>query len=418
MNHLLIRPLHFSNERYTFEVPASKSILNRAFLLAALSEGDIFLRFGDLSKDTRTFLSCLSALGVPVKEETGGMTIGKLKRTSGEIDVGSAGTAARFLTVALAFLGGDYRITSSEQMKKRPMEVIPLLRELGVEIVCEEGKDSFPFHMRSDGIKKNAACVSTDKSSQYASAILMAAGFSGAPFTLTLTGSRTDGSYIGITLNMLEKFGIPFQRKGNEITVFPQKTPPKEYEVEPDLSGACYFYALSLLHSAKVLVKGVHADTLQGDFRFLKLLEEKGVRLSDQEEGILADGSNIKSFDGFDVVMTDFSDQTMTVAALAPFATSPSVLRGVGHIRFQECDRMQAICENLTALGIGARHDGENIFISPDRLRPAAIRTHDDHRVAMSFALVGTKYDGVRIENPDCCKKTFENFFAILNSVS
>ncbi len=405
------------------DVPASKSILNRALLLSALSDGTVLLRCGALSADTRAFLDCLSALGIETERTESGLVVhgcgGTTPNRTAKLNVASAGTAARFLTVALAFCGGDYTLDSSDQMKKRPMdEILDLLRKLGVTVECTETYNRFPFRLRSDGIRENGASIDTDKSSQYASALLMAASVRKQPFTLTLTGSRTHGSYVGITLSMLTDFGIPYERNGNAVTVFPAGKPPKSYTVEPDLSGACYFYALALLFSAKVLVKGVRQNSVQGDRKFLSLLERKGVVLTDCDEGLLADGTGVKSYDGFDADLRDFSDQTMTVAALAPFATSPSVLRNVGHIRLQECDRVGAICENLNALGVPARTDGENIFISPAPVTGGVVKTYDDHRVAMAFSLIGLKTGNVTVENPSCCRKTFENYFEILDRIT
>lgn len=402
------------------QVPTSKSILSRALVLAALSKGTVRIVCGEYGDDTRDMLSCLSALGISVTENDGALIVqgcgGDIPNKKATINIGNAGTAARFLAVALAFCGGEYVFTASEQMARRPMGILPVLERAGVSV--ERGDTAFPFTLRSGGISVQKLTVDTAESTQYASGVLLAAGAGKQPFTLKLTGPRTRGSYLAITLNMLSAFHIPYTRTGNEIVVFPQGEPPAEYNVEPDVSGACYFYAVSLLCGARVMVEGVHADSMQGDIKFLKLLEQKGVRIRDTAEGIVADGREIPAFNGFDEDLSDFSDQSMTVAALAAYATMPSILRNLSHIRAQECDRVAAIVENLNALGTRAFPVGDDIFIEPDRVHGGTVKTFGDHRVAMAFALMGLKTKGIVIDDPDCCKKTFPSFFRIMDEIT
>ncbi len=408
----------FPEKTYSVSVPASKSALSRALLLSAVSPAPVRLFAGALCEDTRTLVSCLKALGVTVKEEEDGLTVmgtGQFPNRRCTLDVGSAGTAARFLPAVLAFRGGDYTFVCSPQMNRRPMEILPLLQEAGadVEYLGEEGK--FPFRLRSDGIGREELSVNTDKSTQFASAILLAGR---PPLKVTLTGSRRNGSYIRLTLGMMEEFGLPAVREGDAVTLLPRKAPPEVYAVEPDLSGACYFFALALLCRARILVRGVRRKTSQGDAAFLDLLEARGLTLTETEEGLLADGSRIAAFDGFDADFQNFSDQALTAAALAPFAATPTHLRGLAHTRLQECDRMQAIVTNLRALGVPCRMGEGDIFIEPAPVRPAVIETFGDHRVAMAFALTGLKAGGVTIDRPGCCRKTFENYFDLLTALT
>ena len=401
-------------------VPASKSILGRALVLAALSKGTVRIVCGEYGDDTRAMLSCLSALGISLSEGDGEILVqgcgGDIPNKRAPLNVGNAGTAARFLAVALAFCGGEYVFTASEQMARRPMGILPILENAGVAV--ERGDAGFPFTLRSEGIRADKLTVDTAESTQYASGVLLAAGVCGRQFTLKLTGPRTRGSYLAITLNMLSAFHIPYTRNGNEIVISPQGEPPAEYFVEPDVSGACYFYAVALLCGARVMVEGVHLNSMQGDIKFLKLLEQKGVRIRDTEEGIVADGREIPAFNGFDEDLSDFSDQSMTVAALAAYATMPSILRNLAHIRVQECDRVAAIVENLNALGTRAFPVGDDIFIEPDRVHGGTVKTFGDHRVAMAFSLMGLRTKGIAIDDPDCCKKTFPSFFRILDEIT
>ena len=407
-------------------VPASKSILNRALLLAALARGNVLVRCGSLSEDTRTMLDCLRMLGIVIGDATDGLLVhgcgGNFMQFSDSkvstIDVKSAGTVARFLPAALAVCGGEYRFTSSTQLTNRPMDILRTLESAGVKFKFEGNPYRYPFTMKSAGLSEDTFTVDTAKSTQYASGLLIAASVGKKPITIKITGPRTNGSYLKVTLEMLEAFHVPLHVTADGITVYPANDPPTAYIVEPDISGACYFYALSLLFGAKIFIRGAKLDTIQGDGRFLHVLKEKGVKLIKTGDGLLADGSLVKSYSGFDLDMRDYSDQALTVATLAPFATSPSIIRNVGHIQYQECNRIQAIVDNLNALGVPARTDGENIEISPAPPKNGVVKTYDDHRVAMAFSLIGLKTGGITIENPTCCKKTFENYFDILSDIT
>lgn len=399
-------------------VPASKSILNRALLLAAFTEGETRLSgCENFGRDTRDLLACLHALGIGTEE---GLLVRGRRDFSrrAKLNVGSAGTAARFLPAILARLGGDYEFDASEQMRSRPMELLGVLERAGVRIEYLGEVGRFPFRMHSEGLT-DLLTVPTDGSTQYASGLLLAAALGDRPSRLRLTGSRTHGSYIQTTLSVMRAFGAEAVRTGDEIAVSPSRGGIPLYEVPPDVSAACYFYALSLLCGAKVLVRGVHPDCGQGDLRFLSLLRERGVVLKDTPKGILsmpAEGSDGK-FEGFDLSVKDFSDQALTLAALAPFASSPSRLSGLSHIRGQECDRVEAIRFDLNALGVPCRAERDCVLIEPREPHGGDIETFRDHRVAMAFTLIGLRRGGVRILGADCCQKTFGNYFDLIADI-
>ncbi|MDE7158064.1 MAG: hypothetical protein K2N74_00655, partial [Clostridiales bacterium] len=313
------------------DVPASKSILNRALILAALARGTVKLQCGSLCEDTRALLNCLLALGVQIEQRHDGFTVrgcgGDFPVKNACLNVQSAGTAARFLPAVLAFCGGEYTFTASEQMQKRPMDLLKTLSELGTEITFLKDDGHFPFRLRSAGITAKKIEVQTDVSTQFASGLLLAGAVS--PLTLVLRGERTAGSYVEMTFQMLRAFGATVERNGDEITVFPAEKSPDSYNVEGDFSGACYFCALALLLHVKIFIRSASLIGVQGDLQFINLLQEKGLRLMQTEQGLLADGEQVTSFTGFDADFRDFSDQTMTAAALAPFATTPSILKNV-----------------------------------------------------------------------------------------
>lgn len=422
MDFYEVQPLREAADPIAVSVPSSKSILNRALALAAFLKGTCLLRCGEYGSDTRDMLSCLAALGIRTEQVPDGILVygcgGDIPRREAVLQVGSAGTAARFLTAMLAFRGGNYELHASAQMETRPMDFLNEFAAHGVGIEPLAQRTGFPFKMTSAGLSAHEFTVDTDVSTQFASGVMLAAAAGDSPFTLKLTGKRTRASYIAMTAALLEQFGAHCTRKGNTIVVTPAREAPAEFSVEPDLSGACYFYAIALLCGVRVLVRGVRPESLQGDVRFLELLKRRGVRLIATENGLLADGTSVKRYRGFRVNMRDFSDQTLTVAALAPFADTPSVLRGISHIRKQECDRVQAIAENLTSLGVPVSATENEIRIRPAKISGGTIKTYDDHRVAMAFALIGLKCGGIRIENPGCTAKTFGNYFKLLDFVT
>lgn len=426
MNQYRVRPLTGSNP-IKVEVPGSKSITNRALMLAALGNKTCVLRGVLFSDDSRAFLSCLQELGfdVVIEEEKKTVTIaglgGQIPNRNATINVRSAGTAARFLTVMLAFAGGHYTLNSSEQMKKRPME--PLLTELrkaGVKITCLEKEGHFPFVIESEDINIREITIDTNISSQFASALLMAATLLPNGLTLHMSGERSSGAYVLMTLSMLEQFGIQVEKNGADCEIGAgQSYGLKEYDIEPDMSAACYFYAMAAILNRRVTVMGTHeAVSLQGDKKFLGILRDLGCQVEDLPEGITVTG--VEHYSGINVNMKDFSDQALTMAVVAAFADTPTRIEHIGHIRVQECDRIQAMVNELNRMGIECKEVAEvdGVEIIPALIQPAEIETYEDHRVAMSFTLAGLREEGIVIKNPLCCGKTFENYFDVIDSLN
>ena len=414
-------------------VPGSKSMTNRALLMAALSDGTVTLDGVLFSDDSRHFISSLTALGfdVLVEEEKRRVTVkgegGTIPKKEAEIDVGSAGTAARFLTAMLAFSDGKYVIESSEQMSKRPMkDLLDALTNLGASFAYRGEEYSFPFEVT--GIyysnDKSPANYETDlnidKSSQYLSALLMTAPMLKGPLLIKLSGSRKAKSYVDITINMMKDFGVNVDREGEGVYIVHTQAnegyKPQTYDVEPDMSAACYFYAMAAANGISTVVKGLNYKNTQGDMKFLGVLEKMGCLVSEGEQGIRVTGP--EKLKGIEVDMSDFSDQTLTLGAIAPFADSPVTIRGVAHIRNQECDRLEALGRGLSDMGISYDMYEDGICIYPGNPKAADIETFNDHRVAMSFAVTGTRAEGIRILNPLCCKKTFPEYFKVLDGLT
>lgn len=408
----------------TVTVPGSKSITNRALLLATLAEGESRLNGVLFSDDSRHFLECVKSLGFEVSADEKEKTAvvrgckGAIPKKEASIYVGSAGTAARFLTALLGVSEGVYHLNSSDQMKRRPMApLLQTLKELGTEI-CYEGQEGyFPYTLKGRACAGIKASVNIDRSSQFLSALLIAAGASGEESRISVEGTH-GMAYIEMTNRMMEQFGVSVRQEENEFVIEKgQHYQPLDYQIEPDVSAACYFYAMAPLLGIRVTVKHVHFDGMQGDVQFLRFLEQMGCTVEDKPEGICVQGPENGHFSGIDADMHACSDQAITMAAIAPFADTPTTIRNVAHIRLQESDRLAGIIAQLTAMGIRCEELEDGVRIYPGEPHPSVVQTYDDHRMAMGFSLIGLRADGIVIEDPLCCRKTFENYFDVLNQV-
>ena len=388
-----------SDKKISVSVPGSKSITARALLIAALADGESTLYGVQFSDDCATFLQCLKDLGINC--EVSGTTVkivgcgGKLKKDKAQIFVGSAGTAARFLPAFLAFQKGSYTLTCSDQMKKRPISsLINTLNQLGAKLTFLEEKNSYPFVIEGTDAPNTEVCVNIDESSQFLSALLISGICANAPLNIKVEGNHSLG-YVNMTLDMMWSFGVTAQEIEGGYRVCGAYS-AKKYDIEPDVSAACYFYAANKILGTNISVNGLMPHSNQGDINFIKLLQ---------------------NFDGGTVDMGGCSDQALTLAAIAPYFKNPTKICNVAHIRKQECDRIGAIVTNLTAMGVKVEEFEDGVKIYPSALKPAKIKTFGDHRVAMSFALTGLRADGIEIENAEVCSKTFKEYFTVLDGV-
>lgn len=407
----VIKPKKLKKIRISInQLPGSKSITNRALILAALSKTQCRLVNPAKCDDTDAMIDCLKQLGyqINVYDKKGNQSIlingttGDIPNKKATLNVRSSGTTARFITAMLAACGGEYILDASEQMKKRPMkEFLELFEHLGVVIQYMEEKGHFPFKIISKGLENIDVTIDTGISTQFASAMLLISKVKN--IRVHLTGPRVNGAYIIMTKKMLRNFS-------------------EEYFIEPDISAACYFYAMALVLHIKVKVEGVFFESIQGDLKFLDIIEILGCTVEETKDGILVDCRHIPEYPGIDIDMHDFSDQALTVAVIAAFATSPSIIRNIGHIRNQESDRVMVIRNELEKIGckviIEESAGQTDVIIHPGELHGAEIETYNDHRVAMSFAIAGLAIDGIVIKNPMCCRKTFENYFEILDDLT
>jgi len=412
-------------------VPGSKSMTNRVLLLAALQQGRIIVDGVLFSDDSRVFLGSLQSLGfdLQIDEEQKQVVIegcgGKIPKQEAEIYVGSAGTAARFLTAMLGCSEGTYVINASEQMKKRPMgPLFELLEKLGAEIEYLEQEYFLPVRitgcMKKSQDEEQPKYMELDisKSTQFLSAMLLIAPMFKQGLQIHITSEKKDGSYIRITRHMMEEFGVTVTFDGSDYFVTPQAEYKKEsYTVEPDMSAACYFYAAAAMTGGRAQVANVHIDNTQGDLKFLEVLKQLGCQIEEEPEGIIVTGPKRGALKGIHINMNDFSDQTMTLAVIAPFCKEKVRIEGIGHIRLQESDRLHGIATELTKLGVCCEEEEAAITIYPGVPKPGVVETYEDHRMAMAFSLLGLMVEGIVIDNPMCCRKTFENYFELLDTL-
>ncbi len=416
---------------WTVTVPGSKSMTNRALLMGSLADGKTTLSGVLFSDDSRHFLAALQALGfdVEIQEAQKQVTItglnGKVPVTEGKIDVGSAGTAARFLTALLGVAEGTFTIQASEQMKKRPMKpLFDVLVAIGAKISYLEKEGHLPIQITGIGGTKamdEVCCVALDisESTQFLSALLLISPMIKQGLSIAITSARKDGSYIQITRKMMENFGVEVMFDGENYNIRKDSSyKAGAYQIEPDISAACYFYAAAALTGGKALVKNVTWDCMQGDLQFLNVLAQMGCTITETAQGIVVCGAEGGRLKGITVDMKEFSDQTMTLAAIAPFAEEDVRIENVGHIRLQESDRIHAIATELSRLEVTCKEEKDALTIQPKMPNAGIVQTYDDHRMAMAFALIGLRVQGIEIANPMCCRKTFEEYFDVLETLT
>ena len=407
-----------NGNKITVSVPGSKSITARAMLIAAIANGESTLYGVPDFGDCVAFLGCLNELDLKWQRDGNNLKITgcgdklakkrvpmyvgnavedrKAELNDSLIDVKSAGTAARFIPAFLAFQKGEYALTCSEQMKKRPVKpLIDTLTALGAKFVFYENENSYPFTIYGTPDPANEAEVDVTESSQFLSALLISAVCAGKPLKITARGNH-GMDYVKMTVNMMRSFGASVSENNGVFTVSGGYT-ARDYKIEPDLSAASYFYAMNKILGTNVTVAGVTANSVQGDYKFIERLQ---------------------NFDGGEIDMGEFSDQALTLAAIAPYLKEPTEIRGVAHIRRQECDRIYAIVHNLTNMGVECKEFEDGVKIYPSQPKAAKIKTFGDHRVAMSFALTGLRAEGIVIENCEVCEKTFANYFEILEDLT
>lgn len=417
-------------------VPGSKSITNRALLLAALSQGETRLEGALFSDDVRVMIEALRRLGftVSANEEKAVIEVhgedGRIPSREADLFVGNAGTVARFLTAALCLRwGGKYRLDGTKAMRERPMRsLLDLLESLGARVKYEKTDGHFPFTIETSGLKGGEWVVDAATSSQILSAMLMVAPPADGDVTVVLDGETVSKPFVRMTMETCNQFmdGSPlFRHEGNRyetVDVQAYSRDATAYSVEPDATAASYFLALPIAVGGTCEVSGVKLDGLQGDAAFSQVLEKIGLSVHFSSEGV--EVAKQEQLVGGDFDFNAISDTFLTLAALAPLLDGPTKITGIAHTRKQETDRVSAMANELRKLGqkVEETEDSLTVFPEQEKLLEAAdkkveIDTYEDHRVAMSFGILGSadvRGDGqpwLAIRNPVCCGKTFPRFF-------
>ena len=422
---LEIRPLA-RPPRATVRVPGSKSITNRALVLAALrgiSHYGCELHGALHSEDTEVMVQGLKRLGFKVEANWPDSVVHVLHPDEGEtipareadLFVANSGTTMRFLSAMVSLGRGRYRLDGVPRMRERPIEdLLAALRQLGVNAFSERNNGCPPVVIESDGLAGGHVSIKGNISSQFLSALLLAAPLARAEVTIEVEGELVSWPYVAMTVRMMERWGLEVETKVGARFRIPGRQAGwglGRVDIEPDASAASYFWAAAAVTGGHVRVEGLTMDSLQGDVRFVEVLEEMGCHVVRGQTGITVEGRPLR---GTDADMNDISDTVMTLAAVACFADGPTTVRNVAHVRHKETDRLAALATELRRLGAAVEERADGLTITPGRLHGAEVETYDDHRMAMSLALVGLRVPGVVIKSPACVTKTYPGFFADL----
>jgi 3-phosphoshikimate 1-carboxyvinyltransferase len=421
-------------------VPGSKSITNRALLLAALAEGESRLRGGLESDDTVVMRAALCAMGIGLDSEPAPATPGEagagseiwtVRGRGGRfappghpLDCGNSGTTVRFLTAALTLASGPIVVDGNARMRERPIsDLVASLRALGAELTIEGEADCPPVRVHGGGLPGGCALIDGSRSSQYVSAVLQAAPYADRDVELGFKdGVIVSRPYIDLTLEVMRAFGAEAEWQGpsgDERLHVTAGRPYRaiDYTIEPDASSAAYPFCAAAIAGGRVSVSGIPERSLQADFKILDLLERMGCRVEREGTTVSVSGSRETLRSLGEIDMNDFPDAVLAYAVVALFADGPTTIKNVANLRIKETDRLAALEAELRKLGARAEAGPDWLRIEPGPMRGGEIETYDDHRMAMSFALAGLRVPGVVILDPGCVSKTWPGYFDALEAL-
>lgn len=425
MNTLTLKPIsHIDGD---VNLPGSKSLSNRALLLAALAEGTTTIRNLLQSDDTRHMLNALKQLGIEYtlsEDKTECSVVGNagaLKNAElQELFLGNAGTAMRPLCAALCLGKGTYVLTGEPRMKERPIgHLVDALRQAGAEISYLENEGYPPLKIEANGLKGGKVEIDGSISSQFLTALLLASPMIETDLTISIIGELVSKPYIDITLDIMQKFGV--EVSNDDYKTFKIKAGQKykaieSYMVEGDASSASYFLAAAAIKGGTVKVTGIGRDSIQGDVQFVDVLELMGARVEWAETYISVTRDVLRPID---MDCNHIPDAAMTVATMALFAKGTTTLRNIYNWRVKETNRLFAMATELRKVGAEVEEGEDYLKITPPKvLKHTAIDTYDDHRMAMCFSLLALDPVSVTINEPECTAKTFPTYFEVLESIS
>jgi 3-phosphoshikimate 1-carboxyvinyltransferase len=406
-------------------VPGSKSITNRALIAAALADGHSLLTDALLADDTRLMIDALRALGIAVTVDEGGPNLevtgcgGHLPLSEARLFCGNAGTVMRFGAAMAATAYGSFELDGVERMRERPIgDLADALRSLGsgVEYLGEEGFPPIRLHARR--LRGGQISLKAPPSSQFISALLLAAPCAADDVLIEVAGPVPSVPYLKMTVAVMERFGVSVVEQYaadavRYIVPAPQRYAGCAFAVEPDASNATYFLAAPAVAGGRVVLEGLGEGSVQGDARFVDVLERMGCSIVREPNRLTVSGPAAGDrLRGIALDLNDMPDTVQTLAVIALFAAGPTTIRNVANLRVKETDRIAALATELAKLGAVVEQRPDGLTVHPPRtVTPAVLDTYDDHRMAMSLALAGLRCPGTVIRNPGCCAKTFPDFF-------
>ena len=406
-------------------VPGSKSLTNRALMCAALAAGTSRIGGILLADDTEAMLSCISNLGADVRLDRANDSV-EIRGFAGrpldgpvDLDARLSGTTSRFVAASLVLGSGPYRLTGAPPLQGRPLgPTLDALVELGSQLSFEGDDGCLPVIVNNPAPKAGSTMptisVSGDVSSQFLSGLLLVGPCLPNGLRIDVSTPLVSRPYVDMTLSVMVAFGAVVDEGGTGFIVSPGGYTGTDFTVEPDASAASYFYASAAICGGSMTVEGLGTDSIQGDVGFVDALEAMGCRVDKTPDSITVTGPALH---GIDVDFSDISDTAQTLAAVAVFVDSPTRVTGIGFIRRKETDRIAAVIAELRRLGLEASEDPDGFTVVPSSPSPAEIHTYEDHRMAMSFALVGLRAPGIQIQDPACVAKTFPDYFERLELI-
>lgn len=403
----------------TIGVPGSKSITNRALVLAALSThpNGTELHGALESEDTEVMIGALRDLGFRVQLKApeilhvGCHGFRPIPAAHANLFTGNSGTSMRFLTAMVALGHGRYCLDGISRMRERPIQdLLHALRQLGANAYSENQNGYPPVIVEARGLDGGNVAIRGDISSQFLSGLMMAAPLALREVVILVEGLLVSLPYVMMTRAMMREFGVEIRHETPSLFRIPAPQPycRSQYAIEPDASAASYVFAAAAITGGETSVPGLTLRSIQGDIRFVTLLADMGCHVTKDDDAFRVKGGPLR---GIDVDMNDISDTVMTLAAVACFAEGPTTIRNVAHIRHKETDRLAALATELRKVGAEVDEYPDGLKITPRPLHGAVIDTYNDHRMAMSMALIGLKVPGIVINNPACVAKTYPNFF-------
>lgn len=400
----------------TVAAPPAKAYTLRAILLGGLASGTTIVKNPLLAADQMAMIDSLKRLGISIRQELGSLHIkgggGRFQPVKDLLNVNESGVGMNFLISAASLAGKPVILTGKPGLLKRPVgELVQGLEQLGCCLEYLEKQGFPPVKNPGTGIHGGTARMSGAKNSQYFSSIAISAPYAETKVTLECVDDMTEKPYFDITLEMMEHFGIKAVRNEYRSTCIPGDTvySATEITMEGDYSSASYFFTTAAVCRNKVHVTGLNPASLQGDKRLLEMLEKMGCKVERTADTITVTGGDLKAIE---TEMADVPDMVPSLAVAAAFAEGTTVIKKVGHLRFKECNRLEAVVTNFRNMGISAHYDDTSLYIKGSKkIKGANIDTYNDHRIAMSFAIAGLACGDVVIDNPACVGKSFPDFW-------